>query len=123
MQPQELDHGQRQHTKHQLGHDLLRSSHPDLAAQEFIIQPAESPFLHRSGFVSILLGGIPFRLEFHARRQLRFWFRPRMEVDDRLVVPLLTCRPNRLGVVSGIHQIVEIGDATGSHMRQRNRHL
>jgi len=36
MQPQELIHGQRQHAKHPLRHDLLRASDADLAAQEFV---------------------------------------------------------------------------------------
>ena len=30
MQPRELVHGQRQHTEHELGHDLLCASYPDL---------------------------------------------------------------------------------------------
>ena len=46
-----------------------------------------------------------------------------MKVDKRLVVLLLAGRPNRLGVVGGIHHIVEIGDAAGGQRYQWNRHL
>jgi len=119
--------GQCNDAEHQMAHYFGRTAYPHRTAPELIFQTRIHPF-YRGAFVvaQVLSHAIAKKLAaFLLGSQLRFegLVAARMNVDDGDVPQSADVLMDGSRIVGGIHQVIEICNSLGSHLRQRNRCL
>ena len=110
---QDLECGAGQDAKHQVAHDLGGSSNPDEQRAKVVLELGVNP----------LGGGALLEPASLCGCQGDFLTAPRVGINDGDMAELTGEGVDLLGIVGGVHQIVEAGHALGGHLRQGDRDL
>src|SRR5215467_7489917 len=104
-----------------MGHHFGVSPHANVAASELVLQACVHPFYHRALAVALLLRRTEAQRATRLERTLPAGVR--MGIDDRHVPQTATLFADVMGVVSGIHQLIAVGDPLRSDGCQRDGYL
>ena len=112
-QPKQLIGKQDDNAEHQVKGYLAVPLDHDIAGTEVFFQPTVRPFRTRSNLVTLCF------VRCHGDNILA----SSISIGNRDMAKLPAGLCNQLGVVGGIHQIVEVGYFVTGHFDQRNSHL
>ena len=123
----DLIDGERDDAEHEMAFDLDCAADAEGSGAEFVFQSGVDAFGHGAKIVDQVVGvghvDEFHALDFSAPFGLGFVLGAKVAVDDRSMAERLALVMDGGGVVGGIHEIVEIGDAGAGHGHQGNGDL